>query len=132
MATATSTFDNLFIHLASNLATYIEVGHLPVNEIKEADGAVIKFANGRLRAITGTGTKKTYEVTLPYLTRSTLTTLDSFLKVPILIKDGRGRILYGQFFEYQLAEELLPGTQPTTPIQNVTFTVHELTMSVEV
>ena len=133
MATATSTFSALFMHLASDLTTYNTFGYGGLSEVKMVDGAVIKFANGRLRAITGPGSSREWEVTLPFVPRADVASLDDYLNVPILLKDGRGRIMYGQFFTYSIGEEMLPGATPSAiPVASVSFTFKELTLSWEV
>lgn len=132
MATSV-TFSSLYLHDASDFTNFHSWGVGDIYEVKESDGAVVTFANGRLRAITGSRKARTYEVTLPYIERNTLTDLDQYLNKPVMLRGPRGRVIFGQFFDYNIGEEMLPGKNPDDiPMASVTFTLHEISMTEEV
>lgn len=132
MAT-TVVFTPLYLHDAADLSSFDSWGVGGITEVKEASGSVTAFANGRLRAVTGPSKARTYQVSLPYIDRSTLTALDSYLNKPVLLRGPRGRVVYGQFFDYNITEGMLPGQTPSgIPVEAATFTFHEISMSEEV
>lgn len=132
MATGSLSLDSLWIHDASNLEDSVELGYRGLNEKRSYEGSVALFANGRLRAITGPGKSKTYSVQLKFTPRATIDALEGYMNTPVMLRDQRGRRMYGQMFDLDIGEDLLPGDQETVVVGSVTFSVEELTMDDEV
>ena len=127
MATGSLTLDALWIHLASSPEVYTTVGVRGFTEAQVFDGETVMFANGRLRAIVGPGKSKSYEVSLKLVPRSTIDALRGFANLPVMLRDQRGRLLYGQIFNLNIGEDMLPGAQTGVAVGSISFTFSEIT-----
>ena len=89
-------------------------------------GEVRIYAGGRLRRVTRAGRPKSTPVRIAYTDRATRETLESWEGVTLMLRDGRGRLIFGSFLP--LAVEEVPGL----PYCHLSFTFDALTHSVEV
>jgi hypothetical protein len=70
------------------------------------EGAVRKYAGGRMRAVGSLGQTTTWKLTLVELTQAQLETLESWMAqgVTVFARDARGQNLYGTFFQVDRGE----------------------------
>lgn len=64
-----------------------------------AEGEVRQYAGGRQRAFTRAARSGTFEAVLRMVPTATVRVLESWIGVPVQVRDHRGQIFYGVFFE---------------------------------
>jgi hypothetical protein len=74
--------------------------------IKGNDGDVRALANGRLRLVTTTTTRRSYALTLELCTRTQVTWLEDHIGALVCARDDRGRKVYGTYFEVNVNENV--------------------------
>lgn len=69
------------------------------------DGEVRSYAGGRQRAITRAGVRGGFDFTLKSVPFATVQTLESWMGVPVQVRDHRGQVFVGVFFDVPCDEE---------------------------
>lgn len=67
-------------------------------------GEVRSYASGRQRSITRAGQRGTFAFTLLMLPLPTVLLLESWIGVPVQVRDHKGQLFVGVFFEVPAAE----------------------------
>lgn len=100
---------------------------LEVTSLREQDavsGAVRTYAGGRRRSVTRAGTLRTFPITADVLRdRLQLDLLRSWKGRLLLLRDPRGRKVFGTFYDLDVEENI------TTDLAFVALTLHEVTFS---
>lgn len=123
------TLGDLWIHLASNLATFVQVYMGALQEESGVSGEVRRYANGVFRSITTAGNSRSIQVEMPYLDRDDLETLEGWVGQAVMVRDPLGRKVFGTFFTIETSER--PIGDADTAL-GVTFTLSALSLSEEV
>lgn len=121
---ATVTLDRVYLHLASSLATYLTFFTAGRSDQRSVQGGVRRYANGRLRSVVRTGTMQQLPLTLLKVTDANLVTLDSWQGTLLLLRDVRGRVLFGSYYSLNVDDyEDRSGYSVSLTFQQVTSTV---------
>ena len=123
----TVTLNELWLHDADDHADHVRVPYASMDVSEARQGEVRTYAGGRRRLITGPAKPRTASVTAQNIDRAIADEIVSRRGSVQMVRDGRGRVLFGTFFEVSLDET--PGRKEMV---SVGFTVHEVTRSVEV
>ncbi len=124
---ASTTLDFLYIHLASDPATFITFDLDAASARVDKLGAVYVGANGRRRAILTEGRDRVLSVALDQVDRSTVATLLGWIEEgrTLLYRDPRGRAAWGVVLSISITE-VWPDSL------SVSFEFREVTYSEEV
>lgn len=68
------------------------------------DGEVRRYAGGRDRAVTQAGRRGLFEVTLRRVSFADVQRLESWMGMPVQVRDHRGQLFVGVFFEVPAVE----------------------------
>ena len=121
-ATASVTLSTVWINLASTLSNYQS---FPLMSALEVDtnqpGEVRTYAGGRLRLVTTAGVARTATLTLPECSRDQINWLQSVVGQTVLVRDDRGRKIWGTFLSPKVSENQYNTTG------DVTLTINEIT-----
>lgn len=113
---ATVTLTKLFINLQSTGAS-VSCTSQPGREVTyHRRGEVRIFAGGRLRGISLEGAPNTFSFVLQDVTRSQIDTLRLWAGLPVQVRDNRGRIWVGVFFDVDEHERFNEPTLYEVPI----------------
>jgi len=126
---ASISLPELWVHQASNLATFVKVHAGTISEETQISGEVRRYANGVFRAITVAGTSRTVAVSLPFLARADLKILEGWVGLPVMVRDPLGRKVFGVFFRLDTSER--PLGDINTALQSG-FSLSTLSLSEEV
>lgn len=124
---ATVTLTSLWLHTASDLSDYLLLGQNAETEVYAQPTEVRRYAGGRLRAVTRTGAGRTLQITLPGVEPATYESLKERVGVEQMLRDQRGRKLWGVIGEVTADEEL-----GHARLESISFTFLEVTDSEEV
>lgn len=69
-----------------------------------ADGEIREYAGGRQRAFTRAGRRGAFDATLRQVPSATVAVLESWIGVPVQVRDYRGQVFRGVFFEVPRVE----------------------------
>jgi len=89
------------------------------------DGEVRTYAGGRQRSITQAGVRGRFEVTLVQVTFADLARLESWMGVPVQLRDHRGQWFTGVFFEVPAVEHRDNRDRYDVPLSLRTITTPE-------
>ena len=121
-ATGSVTLSTVWINLASTLSNYQS---FPLMSALEVDtnqpGEVRTYAGGRLRLVTTAGVARTATLTLPECSRDQINWLQSVVGLTVLVRDDRGRKIWGTFLSPKVSENQYNTTG------DVTLTIIEIT-----
>ena len=121
-ATGSVTLSTVWINLASTLSNYQS---FPLMSALEVDtnqpGEVRTYAGGRLRLVTTAGVARTATLTLPECSRDQINWLQSVVGQTVLVRDDRGRKIWGTFLSPKVSENQYNTTG------DVTLTINEIT-----
>lgn len=115
--------NRLWLHDAANLADNVAIRVQQIDEEKSVDGDVRKYAGGRLRSVSSAGTRRTVEVELRLIERADVDTVKGWVGRKLMLRDPRGRKIFGVFHEVEVEE------WPARDRATVTFTFEELSHS---
>lgn len=118
--------DRHWLHDAENLASHIACWAETPAVKETVDGEVRKYASGRMRTIVRAGQARTVDLTVFDLSDADYQLLRSWLGKVVMWRDIRGRLIFGSFFSVK------PEDYPDGDGWIVSFTLHEVTRSVEV
>lgn len=115
--------DRTYINLVSTgayVAAYTGRGR---SRSYKVDGSVQPFAGGRYRSIATEGTAGSQTFLLRDVTDAQIDTLKSWMSQLVLVRDNRGRKMYGTFYEVTYADRMMTG------LYDVQLVVNETTYS---
>lgn len=72
------------------------------------DGDVRKLAGGRYRGVSSRGTKRTQAFMLRDVSPFDITTLEQWIDQTVLIRDNRGRRMFGIFYAVEYSDKMNP------------------------
>lgn len=125
---ASITLDTLFLHDATDLSAYVafDADLVSLSERASHSGEVRTYAGGRQRLITRPGEPRTINVKFEYVSPSEQQALRDWIGVLLLLRDPRGRKVYGVFHEMDVSER--------NPIDytDINFAFQQVTASEEV
>lgn len=99
------TLDRLWLHKADDLDTYLRFFTGPGrDDTRGTAGEVRVYAQGRRRIITRTGSAQALTATLRQVTSAELTTLEGWRGDLLMLRDHRGRLLFGTFFDMAVTD----------------------------
>lgn len=117
----------VYIAPASSLSTLtILNAGVNVSAVSGVVGDFRRYAGGRTRLITRVGTDHSVNVSITHASRATRETLTALAGQTVLLRDGRGRLVYGSFLALDVKEA------QGLPYCDLGFTLTEITTDVEV
>ena len=123
----TVELDELWLHDADNHADFVRSRSTTMDVSEARVGEVRTYAGGRRRLITEPSTSRTATVTAANIDRTVADQIVDRRGTVQLVRDGRGRVLFGSFLEVSLEET--PGRKD---LVSVSLTIHEVTDTIEV
>ena len=118
-ATGAVTLSTVWINLASTLSNYQSFPQMSTLSVDtNQPGQVRTYAGGRLRLVTTAGVARTAAVT-----RDQINWLQSVVGQTVLVRDDRGRKIWGTFLTPKVTENQHNGNG------DVTLTINEITYS---
>lgn len=114
--------DELWIHDADNLATFVRVTLDRETEQPTVDGETRMYASGRMRAIVRPGRPGAHQLRCLQVERADVDQLRAWVGKLLLFREPRGRKFYGWY-------RALPITELPVDLADVDLTVDELTHS---
>lgn len=121
---ASVTLTDLWLHSAADHSDFVRLAQNAEAEVYDQPVEVRRYANGRLRSVTRPGTQQTLTFTLPLVSRSDYDELLSRVGSLQLLRDQRGRILWGIIGEVDGDEDIFADR-----VQSVSFTFRQVTHS---
>lgn len=118
---ATPVLTAVFLTLATDLTTSLQVQTTSIVEKPAVPGDVRVYAGGRLRLVTGAGMPREIDLALSNVSRTTLTTLDTWTGQLMLLRDPYGLRRWGTFLAYTRTQE------PAPDVSDIALTFHEVT-----
>jgi len=123
-ASASVTLTTVWINLASSPSNYQS---FPLMSGLEVDtnqpGEVRTYAGGRLRLVTTAGVARTATLTLPECSRDQINWLQTYVGQTVLVRDDRGRKIWGTFLQPKVNENQYAQTGDVTVVINeITYT----------
>lgn len=95
----------LWLNDAADLTDALSLpGMSSLSVASQAPGAVRRMANGRLRSVSRAGQARTVDATFDACTRAEIAWLDAHVGRIVLIRDDRGRKLFGIYYEVPVDE----------------------------
>ena len=86
-------------------------------------GEVRTYAGGRLRLVTTAGVARTATLTLPECSRDQINWLQTYVGQTVLVRDDRGRKIWGTFLQPKVNENQYAQTGDVTVVINeITYT----------
>lgn len=123
------TLQELWIHQASDLSSYISVYMGALSEESGSEGETRGYANGVTRLITTLAIRRQVSVELPFLARTDFETLQEWAGQPVMIRDPLGRKCFGVYFTIDASERPI-GDVAT--VLGAGFELSQLSLSEEV
>ena len=120
---ASVVFRQTLVSLASNLSLVVAAQSTERSDSLAVPGEVRRMANGRLRVISRVGAASTLGVTMLLLTPPQVALLTSWVGSPVLLRDSRGRKLYGAYLSREVVD------RPDQVSQNVSFVLQQISYS---
>ena len=108
------TLDRTYVNLVSTgalVSAYTGVGR---TRAYRTDGAVQNFAGGRYRSISVEGLAGQQSFMLRDVSDTDIETLKSWVGQTILVRDNRGRRMFGTFYDVNYSDRMLPGYYDVT------------------
>lgn len=103
---ASITLSELWLHNGADLADYVtSQGFASQSSDRSARGEVRTYAGGRQRIIRRAGTPDRITVTLPSVSRAVVTWLEDHAGQLCLLRDPRGRKIWGTFWTVSVSEK---------------------------
>jgi hypothetical protein len=117
----------LWLALVSDLETQLHFTQVSIEPTYGVRGGLRHYANGVVRFITSSGKDRSVDVEIREVSRPDRETLEAWYGELALLRDSRGRILFGVFPEISAPER-----QGSAGICDVSFTFGATTHSIEV
>ena len=114
----TLTLDRTFVNLVSTgdyVAAYTGRGR---SRSYRQDGGVEGFAGGRQRSISVEGLAGSQTFMLRDVTDDDIETLKDWVGETVLVRDNRGRRMFGAYFNVEYADRMTPGLYDVTLVVN--------------
>lgn len=102
----TVALTTVWLNLATDLSDYQSFSYmsgLNVNTMRP--GTDREYANGRLRLVLNGSTRRTFQLTLPACTRDQIDWLELHTAELMLVRDDRGRKVWGTYFKMSVSEK---------------------------
>lgn len=109
-----------------SLQTVLNAGVQPLSDRSGVLGEFRRFDGGRVRLITQAGSERGLAVAVSYANRTTRELLDTWKGKTLLLRDGRGRLVFGSFLTLEVTEQV------GLPYCDIAFEFVEITTSSEV
>lgn len=119
----TVTLEQLWVHDANNEATYKTAWLSSLDESPSITGGPRTMASGAVRHFSRTGTVVSLSVSLELVARTTVDQLREWIGTVVMLREPRGRKLWGTFDALTVSE--VPGADTDTV--NVSFTFQQTT-----
>lgn len=120
---ATVSLSAAWLALASAPATSVQVMVTARPYTPSQSGGVVRYANGRYRAITVAGTSRALDVTANLVSQTVQATLESWIGQTVLYRDPQGMKMYGVFYQLKETPRMWPA------VADIQFTLTEVTYS---
>lgn len=101
---ASVDLDRAWIHRTDDLSVYVSAFSADWDDVEQIPGEVRRYAGGRLRIVSRPGKQQVLSVTLRYVPLVSIETLRSWAGSLLLVRDKRGRKLYGTFFSTEVSD----------------------------
>ena len=98
---ASITLDRVLIHDADDLADFVSGKGRTVDLTSTRPGEVRSYAGGRRLVRRRPGRTDRIQLTMGPVSRGTLEWIDLHAGLPVLVRDGLGRVTWGVYLEYQ-------------------------------
>ena len=118
---ASVTLNELWIHDADDLSDYVRVRVSELSAPQEQAGEVREYAGGRRRIIRRKTRRREVSVELSNVDREVLPRLDDWAGRLLMLRDPRGRVMWGSFFSFSVEE-----TRGLRDRVTVGFTFHQV------
>lgn len=120
---ASVNLDRVWLALASDPDTGLSFRSIGKTDSTSTPGDVRRYSNGRLRLIRRPGPAQTIGVTARLLTREQTELLQDLAGQVVLLRDNRGRKLYGVYLTVDVDDlkARAAGQDVTLQIQQVTY-----------
>ena len=100
----TVTLNEVWIHDADDHADDVRLRWADLTVEPSRHAEVRTYAGGRQRIVTGPARPRSGTVTFPLVDRSSLDKLEDWCGRKVMIRDSRGRVLFGMFPSFQISE----------------------------
>lgn len=120
---ASTVFGKLFVHDAADLDTWVRLRLRAFNEVSEKEGEVRAYAGGRRRAVSRVGDLRTFKIDIGRATRADVDQLREWTGTTVLVRDPRGRLVWGVYWAVEIEE------WRSADVADVTLQVKEVTYS---
>jgi hypothetical protein len=117
------TLSRLWLHRADDLETFLTFDAFTISPVTAKIGSVRTLAGGRRRAVSRPGISTVLAVAVVATDRDSRETLESWIGTPLLLRDARGRKVWGTYFSTRAIE------RPPTHFVDVSFSFEELTIA---
>lgn len=114
------TLDRTYINLVSTGALMSAYTGLGRTREYHSDGSAQKFAGGRVRSISEEGLLGQQNFVLRDVSDTDIETLKTWVTQTVLVRDNRGRRMFGAFYTVGYPDRMLPG------YYDVPLTVYEV------
>lgn len=101
---ASVTLDRVWLHRAGELGTYLRFFSTDRTDQRNTSGDVRMYSGGRLRSVTRTGSRQQLGLTLRQVSDDALVTLEDWRGALLLLRDHRGRLLWGSYFALDVTD----------------------------
>lgn len=95
---ASVDLDRAWLHRTDDLSVYVSAFSADWNDVETVAGEVRTYAGGRMRIVSRPRRQQTLSVTLRYVPLADIDTLRDWAGDVLMLRDKRGRKLYGTFF----------------------------------
>jgi hypothetical protein len=118
-STASVTLSTVWINLASTLSNYQSFDQMSALQVDtNQPGEVRTYAGGRLRLVTTAGVARTATITIQEATRDQINWLQTYVGQTVLVRDDRGRKIWGTFLTPKVTENQHNGNGDVTIVVN--------------
>lgn len=120
---ASVDLDRAWVHRTDDLSVYVSSFSAEWDDVEQVDGEVRAYAGGRLRVIRRATQRRTLKVTLRYVPLADIDTLRGWAGDVLMVRDKRGRKMFGTFFSSQVSDlKGLTYADVTLEFQQVSYT----------
>lgn len=111
---ATITLDRTFVNLIATGAVVKAYTGRGRSRSYKTDGAVQAFAGGRYRSIALEGTAGQQTFMLRDVSTTDIETLKTWIGETVLVRDNRGRRMFGTYYDVSFSDRMLDGYYDVT------------------